>query len=143
MAHDVTLEPYAARIHWAAPQPMAAEAWRVLLAEFAERVAHRSAEAGAPVIGHVKGFASESGGGYLNVSAVSADRPACVAGHLQDGLRELHLTLNVLVYGLSRQTLGALVGDIAAELSLRSQCHVAIEPTPCRRRFEGCHGEES
>lgn len=131
----MTLEPYAALVRWRAPRPQAAATWRALVAEFAELATRRAAGAGAPVIGHVKGFASTSGDGFLHVSVVSPDRPASVEGHLPEGLQELNLTLNVLVYGLPLETVGALVREVAVDQGLRSRCDVAVEPARSENRI--------
>jgi hypothetical protein len=130
VARDLILEPFAARLRWVALEPKTAEGWESLLAEFTERVARRCTVAGARVIGHVKGFAFGPGDGYLNVSVVSAERG------------ELELTLNVLVYGLSRLEIQGLVGEVAVDQGVRSRCAVTVEGTGAGGRFADTHVAE-
>ena len=115
--NDLRLEPYAVQQRWRMPAPLAGRDWQTLLAAYLAALARACAAAGPVVIGHIKALALFSDGGYLRVSAVSAVHPPTTDGRAPDGLAELSLTLNVLVYGLARDVLSGLTRDMASALA--------------------------
>ena len=115
--NDLLLEPYAVQQRWQMPEPLVGRDWETLLTSYLAELAHACAAAGPSVIGHIKGLALFSDGGYLRVSAVSAVHPPTSDGRAPDGLAELSLTLNVLVYGLARDVLSGLTRDIVSTLA--------------------------
>jgi hypothetical protein len=126
--NDLLLEPYAVQQRWQMPAPLAGRDWETLLASYLAKLAHACAAAGPSVIGHIKALALFSDGGYLRVSAVSAIHPPTTDGWVPAGLAELSVTLNVLVYGLSRDVLNGLTRDIASALAA-SHAGLVIEDT--------------
>jgi hypothetical protein len=127
--NDLRLEPYAAQQHWQMPAPLAGRDWQTLLVAYLAALAHACAAAGPAVIGHIKALALFPDGGYLRVSAVSATHPPTTDGRPPDGLAELTLTLNVLVYGIARDVLSSLTCDIASTLAA-AHAGLVIEELP-------------
>lgn len=123
---DLTLEPYAAEQEWEMPAPLPGQVWQEMLTGYLAALACACTQAGPSVIGHLKALALFAEGGYLRVSAVSAQHRPTVDGGVPDGLRTLALTLNLLVYGLPRATLERIARDEAASLAARhnGQVHV-------------------
>jgi hypothetical protein len=126
--NDLLLEPYAVQQRWQMPAPLAGRDWETLLASYLAELAHACTAAGPAVIGHIKALALFSDGGYLRISAVSAVHPPTTDGRAPDGLAELALTLNVLVYGLARDVLSGLARDIASSLAA-AHAGLVIEST--------------
>lgn len=123
---ELTLEPYAARLRWHLSSAPASRVWGATLSEFLEALARRCTQAGPCVIGHIKGLARFPEGDYLRLSVVSPTQPADVEGNAPEGCTELTLTLNVLVYGLSRDLLERLVQETATDMASRSGGEVII-----------------
>lgn len=138
MAGRLTLEPFAAELRWQTTEPSTGEQWKALLGEFVALLARGAADAGATLIGHIKALATGSGDGFVHASAVSAAHPPALQGELPDGLREVSVRLNVLVYGLPR----AVVEDLVRRTAARGRggsCDVAVAPALSAARFEHLH----
>ena len=127
---ELALEPYASQQRWQMPAPLAGRDWRELLVAYLAELARAcaAAPAGPPggprptgsagaLIGHIKLLALFPGGGYLRASAVSPVHRPTTDGQVPDGLAQLSLTLNVLVYGVPREVLAALARDTASALA--------------------------
>jgi hypothetical protein len=97
------LEPYAVNVRWTTSAPVLS--WEGLIADYFEAIARRCQEMGPCVIGHIKGLAIFDEGGYLRISVVSSDRPADLEGRAPPETTSLLLSLNVIVYGIGRDTL--------------------------------------
>jgi hypothetical protein len=120
------LNHYAVNQRWRSPDPSVK--WENLISECLETLAHRCHETGTCVIGHIKALAVFPDGGYLRVSVVSPTLPAGIEGGVPEGCTELVLTLNVIVYGMSRNLLEQITTETAAHLADRWGGRVIIEP---------------
>ena len=125
---DLIFEPYAARLLWQMPEDGEPAAWDLILAEYINTLAQRCGGQKECLIGHIKGLATFPDGGFLRVNAVSAAHPADLAGRVPEGCTELSFTLNVLVYGLSRETLSRLVRNAADQVATGSGGTVVVHP---------------
>jgi hypothetical protein len=128
------LHPFTAVYQVDFARPIEAEEHCRLLAELLERIALGCVAAGARLIGHIKAFALQPGGGYLVGSVTSARSPAQLKdGELQVG-DYLEVSLTVLVYGLERECLAQIVAETWLALSrqglLRSARPSRLDPTP-------------
>ena len=107
--NDLLLEPYAVQQRWQMPAPLAGRDWETLLASYLAELAHACTAAGA---GHDRPH--QGAGAFLGWRLPSYQRreprshPPTTDGRAPDGLAELALTLNVLVYGLARDVLSGL-----------------------------------
>ena len=124
---DLVLEPYAVQQRWQMPAPLSGRDWPALLAAYLASLARACSEAGPCVIGHIKALALFPDGGYLRVSVVSSTHPPTTDGQAPDGVAELAVTLNVLVYGLARDVLQKLSSDIAADLAATHAGRVTVK----------------
>jgi hypothetical protein len=70
-------------------------------------------QAGADLIGHIKCIVETSGQGFLAVSVTNHEGVPMSKGHLDEGIRELDIVVNVLLYGLSRGKIQDLVDPLA------------------------------
>lgn len=100
------------------PAPLTGDDWQNLLVSYLAALARACDAAGPCIIGHIKMLALFPHGGYLRISAVSPVHPPSCDGHAPDGLNEISLTLNVLVYGLPAGRLQHLTRDTALTLAL-------------------------
>lgn len=128
------LHPFTAVYQVDFSRPVAAEEHRRLLAELLERVARGCMAAGARLIGHIKAFALQPGGGYLVGSVTSARSSAQLKdSELQVG-DCLEVSLTVLVYGLERERLAQIVAETWLALThqglLRSARPSRLNPAP-------------
>ena len=114
---DLILEPYTVVQRWS--QPAASGDWESRLSEYLQTLAQNCAEMDGAVIGHIKALALFPEGQYLRASVVSADRLATVEGCVPHGFTTLELTLNVLVYGLTREQIKKIVERTAREAASR------------------------
>jgi len=122
---ELILEPYTVSQSWKLVG--GADKWENLISEFMETLAHRCAETGKGIIGHIKALALFPDGRYLRVSVVSPTLPAGVEGSVPMGCTELVLTLNVIVYGLERDPLERLTRETADHLTKKWKGGVTIE----------------
>ena len=115
----LSLEPFATVIDWQLQHPIPAAEWQALFNAFLESLAQKSAAVENTVIGHIKGFAQLPQGGFIQVSVVSAARPATssVRGEVASSCAQLTLALNFLVYGLPFQQAKTMVEQSAEVLA--------------------------
>jgi hypothetical protein len=125
---ELTLEPYAARLHWQLPTATDGQGWAAILAEHLESLARRCDETGQNVIGHIKGLAVLPGGGYVRVNVVSPERPADVESTALGQCADLNFDLNVLVYGLPVGQVKWLTHETAASVAMHRGGQVDVEP---------------
>lgn len=121
---ELILEPYAVKQRWS----LSGEAgrWEILIAEYLETLARRCHQAGKCIIGHIKALALFPDGRYLRVSVVTSELPAGVEGSVPANCTELVLTLNVILYGLSREVLERISRETADELTKKWKGTVTI-----------------
>ena len=131
------LHHFSARFRVRYAHPAGAAENRKVLAELLERIAHYCDAAGATLIGHIKAFAAQPGGGYLNGSVTSADAPTQVEASGLQPQDRLEVRLAVLVYGLERERLAQIVtltwqelADEGLLLSVRQQPAPRITKSP-------------
>jgi hypothetical protein len=123
---ELTLEHYAVNQRWILS---AAEfKWEPLIIAYLETIARRCHETGKCIIGHIKALALFPEGGYLRVSVVSPTLPAGVEGGIPAGCAEFILTLNVIVYGLTRDLLEKITNETAVLLTEKWEGKVKIKP---------------
>ncbi len=115
----LTFEPYAVQQRWPAGRPLKPVEWAELFGEYLARLAGACTASAPCIIGHIKLLALFPGQEYLRVSVVSATHAPTVTGAVPQGLVEVTVTLNVLVYGLPRERLAALTSSAAAEVADR------------------------
>jgi hypothetical protein len=70
-------------------------------------------KAGADLIGHIKCIVETSGQGFLAVSVTNHDGIPMSKGRLDEGIKEMDIIVNVLLYGLSRKKIQDLVDPLA------------------------------
>lgn len=131
MMSELIFEPYAIQQRWRMSEPVAASAWIDLFSVYLIGLADACRAAGAGIIGHIKLLALFPDGSYLRISVVSPSHGPTVTGKAPNGLSELATTLNVLVYGLTREKTETLTRDAAAFLvgsRLAQVTEIPIDP---------------
>lgn len=137
---DMMLEPFAAHLFFAFPDPKRIEEWTAILMHFLETSAMLCEKSGPCVIGHIKGLALLNGNRYVRVSVISPSLPAQVETNASGDLAEMTVTLNMLVYGLSKKCLEAIVKQTAARHGTDWSGRVTIEPVaPANLGDRPCH----
>ena len=99
------------------PYPAAAGENPQMLAELLERIGRSCAAAGVTLVGHIKAFATQPGGGYLTASVTSAKAPAQVDASALQTCEQLEVYLVVLVYGLDAEHLVRIVTQTWQEMA--------------------------
>ena len=112
---EITLEPFAAEVVFYLKSDSKNDDYRLILADFLETIAARCEEAGADLIGHIKGLVLGEDKSYLKISVISASLPANIEGTLNPATNKITLNLNVIVYGLISNVLDKIVRETAAE----------------------------
>lgn len=123
---DLVLEPLAAVIDWHLADAQSALEWQSLFNSYLEALARKSAAEDNTVIGHIKGFVELAENDFIQISVVSAGRPATgsikeVAANTYD---RLTLTLNFLVYGLPYEQAQSIAEQAANEIMAAREGHV-------------------
>ena len=125
--NNLTLEAYAARLHWCFTRPLTGLEWGALFAEHIQRLAAHSTEIAASVVGHIKGLAIVPGDGYARVNLVSPFLPADVECQIQGEYTAVTFYLNVLIFGLTLEQVKRLTAEAAENVAARLGGQVAIE----------------
>ncbi len=71
------------------------------------------------LVGHIKAMAGFSSGEFIRFSVVSPGLPVGVDGHIPKDCTSLTLTVNVLVYGISRFNLESLNAEALLQVLYR------------------------
>lgn len=122
------LEPFAARLYFDAPVDISAGQGQKTLANYLEEIAGKCDAVGDTVIGHIKAIALFADGTYFRVSVVSAKHPAETDGNASADITAAKITLNVLVYGLSRNRLQQIAQESASQVDKTWPGELTVAP---------------
>ncbi|NLK26050.1 MAG: hypothetical protein GX307_05700 [Euryarchaeota archaeon] len=75
-------------------------------------IARECDRAGATLIGHIKSVVETDGQGFLGVSVIDPTGEATFRGELQEGITQMDIIINVLLYGLTKDRLQGLVDPL-------------------------------
>ena len=109
---EMILEPLTVHLHFTLPESTGISKWDELLSQFLETLAKLCQDSGPCLIGHIKGLALLNGNRYIKASVVSASLPAQIETNASEELSDITVTLNILVYGLSKQRLQELLEQV-------------------------------
>jgi hypothetical protein len=91
------------------------------------KIALECVNAGADLIGHIKCIVETDGKGFLAVSVVDASGQPHARGKLEEGIEEMDVIVNVLLYGLKRSKIQEIVDPLVRqELSVPGS-HLVLE----------------
>ncbi|MDW5562740.1 MAG: hypothetical protein SA339_05885 [Methanomassiliicoccus sp.] len=104
------------------------------------KIASECMRSGADLIGHIKCIVETEGKGFLAVSVVDASSKPQARGHLDEGVEELEIIINVLLYGLKRSRIQEIVDPLVRqELSLPGG-HLTLEDLG--KEHDHSHGDD-
>jgi hypothetical protein len=112
---DIKIEPFTAKVYFQLRALAENDVWQEILAGYMDTIAMQCDKTGKCLIGHIKGLTLGPDKSYLQVSVISPSHPADFNGSLAQGMSTLMLTLNVLVYGLSRDSLERIVQEVSTD----------------------------
>jgi len=124
---------YAGKVHARFDRAKGPEEVRSLVSSTISRVAKECMKDGARLIGHIKCIAEVDSGKYIACSVVSAENDAVCRGELDGSSKNLNLILNVLIYGLDKPKVEAIVVRSAESVFKGKGMHVEFEDL----EFEG------
>lgn len=122
------LEPYSAELEIRTSAPGSSDMWSDILTRYMEELARRCDVAGPCVIGHIKGLALSKDNGYLRISVISSSHPPETEGSLSRPVDELKFTLNIIVYGLSRECLDQVARESAHKIRSSEIISIIVQP---------------
>lgn len=129
---------YAVGIDIRFDRPVTAKEVQSRIETMISKVARACDEAGATLIGHIKCVVETKGKGFLGVSVTDPTGAPTSRGELQDGIDEMKVIVNVLLYGLKRHTIQELVDPIAEKEMAFQGAKVRLEDLEREHRHE--HG---
>jgi len=116
---SLTFEPHAVQQVWHINRPLGSTAWMELFGEYLRALAAGCQAAGPCVIGHIKLLGLFGDKDYLRMSVVDAGRPPTVTGAVPGCPDQIEIVLNVLVYGIAKETLAVLTSRTAVSVAER------------------------
>jgi hypothetical protein len=125
---ELSLEPFAARVYFYSQGDLPAGEGQKTLADYLEAIAAKCDAGGDTVIGHIKAIALFADGTYFRVGVVSAQHPAETDGNSSADITDAKITLNVLVYNLSRNRLQQIIQESASEVNKARQGEIKVVP---------------
>lgn len=125
---ELSFEPFAARVYFYPQADIPAGGGQKTLADYLEAIAGQCDAGGDTVIGHIKAIALFADGTYFRGGVVSAKHPAETDGNSSADITEAKITLNVLVYGLSRNRLQQIVQESASEVNKAWPGEIKVVP---------------
>ena len=128
----IILDPFSASLRMTPATPKTGKECSVILAAFLETLATLCEQAGPSVIGHIKALALLPRGQYIRGSVVGPSLPADVETMVSEkSVPHLHLTLNMLVYGLARETLERVLREAVLQLEAAGHLRLTLECPSC------------
>ncbi len=124
---------YAGKVHARFDSPKDPVELRSLVSRTISLVAKECMNDGARLIGHIKCIAEVDSGKYIACSVVSAENDAVCRGELEGSSKTLNLILNVLIYGLEKSKVEAIVVSSSRKVFKGNGTHVEFEDL----EFEG------
>ena len=124
----LSLEPFAARVYFYPQADLLTGEGQKTLSDFLEAIACKCNAVEYTVIGHIKAIALFADGTYFRVGVVSANHPAETDGNSSADMTAAKITLNVLVYGLSRNHLQQIVQASASKVDKSWQGDIKVAP---------------
>ena len=112
--NETTLEPYTVQLSFKGPEAKDLREWGLIIGAFMEALAQNCSADGPALIGHIKGFAQLPDQGFMKVSVIDTKHRAEITGDMRGRAPELDMTLNVLVYGHTRNKLEELIFETIA-----------------------------
>lgn len=91
------------------------------------KIALSCLEAGADLIGHIKCIVETEGKGFLAISVTTHDGKPMSKGQLGEGIEEMDIIINVLLYGLSRRKIQEIVDPLVLKELRFTGAHVKVE----------------
>lgn len=106
---------YSLRASVTSTSPAAPDLVRDRLVALMNAIALECDKAGATLIGHIKCVLDAGNKGFLAVSTTDASGRATVRGEMKEGVNELNVIINVLLYGLARIKVQEIVDPLVRE----------------------------
>jgi hypothetical protein len=119
----LTPQPYAVTQHWDLSQTKSQPA--AVLAEYLQALAVEFMATGPCVVSHIRARAIFERSRYLRVSVTGAGQTATLEGFAPPICKEMNITLNILVYGLTADTLEKLTRQVAQETAQKWQLEIS------------------
>lgn len=104
------------------------------------KIAIECVRAGADLIGHIKCIVETDGKGFLAVSVIDASGAPHTKGKLEDGIEEMEVIINVLLYGLKRSRIQEIVDPILMKELAMPGAHLSLEDLE-KHEHEHCEGD--
>ncbi len=133
---------YAVKIDVHLPTPVPSAVIRTRVEGLMSRIALDCLRAGADLIGHIKCIVETSGRGFLAVSVTNHDGIPMSRGQLDEGIEEMTIIVNVLLYGLSRKKIQDLVDPLALKEMAFPGAVVKLEDLEKAHEHEHDHEHE-
>lgn len=90
-------------------------------------IAQECDRAGATLIGHIKCVVETDGKGFMAVSVLDPTGKPTTRGELQEGITDIDIILNVLLYGLTRSRVQELVDPLALRYLAFPEAEIELE----------------
>ena len=141
---QLNLHPCAVQMTWLSDGPLTGGEWENAVRNFLSDLGKNCICGGGMLIGHIKGIATVAGSPCLQLSLVSLNQPVSVDGSVPDGANELHMTLNVLVFGMSADNLITMLSDTRDQVLRSWPGSIEIEILPAATDYPlAIHAEGS
>ena len=108
---DFNAYAFQARAYYA--NPLSSRSVRCMVEGMMTSIALECAKEGATLIGHIKSVTEADGKGFLACSVVEPNGAVQTKGKMDEGITEIEVILNVLLYGLRREKISEIVKWIA------------------------------
>lgn len=128
---------YALGINVRLTRPITPAEIRTRVEELLMLIAQACDRAGATLIGHVKCVVETEGKGFLGVSVTEPNGKATSRGELQEGIAAMDITVNVLLYGLSRNRIQEIVDPLALQKLTFPGAEIELEDLAEHRHDHG------
>lgn len=112
---DLKLEPYAVVLNFAFPDIQ--DRWEELLSQFLISIAIETTKPEKAIVGHIKALAVFPENQFFRMSVIAPNIPPTTEEEIPYGRIELEITLNVLVYGISKNEIEKITRSKADEIA--------------------------
>ncbi len=130
---------FALRAHVHYPFPLSSRSIKEMMEEMMMEVTLECVREGADLIGHIKSVVETEGKGFLACSVVEPSGAVQTKGELGEGIDEIELLLNVLLYGLEREKVAEIAERTVRKELGANAAHLEMEDLEKKEAHEHHH----
>ena len=132
---SLNLEPYTVKLRLSRQENGSKYSYNKTITFFTEHLAQLCMLEKDSLIGHIKGFATDSEGSWLRVSVTDEKHPAHLEGRISGKPEYVNLILNINVLGVPADKIKTLLNDLINNPVICNSVSIVMIPPEGKKEF--------